>query len=62
MNDNRTDEQKHAERSNIFVGDRLDYTLDDYWNAPSGVGPLAATWADKPHRLLYDLIAEMDRR
>jgi hypothetical protein len=34
----------------------LEHPLHDYWIAPSGEGPLAATWADKPHRLLYDLI------
>lgn len=33
-----------------------EYTLDDYRNAPSGIGPLAAEWRDKPHRLVYDLI------
>ena len=31
--------------------------LEDYRNAPSGIGPLADEWKDKPHRLLYDLIA-----
>lgn len=31
------------------------YTLEDYRNAPSGIGPLASEWQDKPHRLLYDL-------
>lgn len=30
-------------------------SLDDYQNAPSGIGPLAAEWRDKPHRLVYDL-------
>lgn len=30
--------------------------LDDYKGAPSGLGPRAAEWADKPHRLIYDLI------
>lgn len=30
--------------------------LEDYRNAPSGVGPLAPEWKDKPHRLVYDLI------
>lgn len=34
--------------------------LDDYGNAPSGEGPLAAQWNDKPHRLLYDLIREIE--
>lgn len=30
--------------------------MEDYRNAPSGVGPLASEWEDKPHRLLYDLV------
>ena len=29
--------------------------------APSGIGPLAYTWSDKPHRLLYDLCHEVER-
>ena len=39
------------------------YTVEDYRNAPSGIGPLAAEWANKPHRLVYDLaqrVAELD--
>jgi hypothetical protein len=39
----------------------LEYTIDSYRNAPSGVGPLAATWKDKPHRLIYDLCREVER-
>ena len=35
----------------------LTHPLEAYWRAPSGQGPLAAEWADKPHRLIYDLIA-----
>lgn len=31
-----------------------------YRNAPSGIGPLADTWRDKPHRLVYDLCAVVD--
>jgi hypothetical protein len=34
---------------------------DDYWKAPSGEGPQAATWKDKPHRLVYDLVGEVER-
>jgi hypothetical protein len=37
----------------------LRYPLDAYWQAPSDVGPLAATYKDKPHRLIYDLIAAL---
>ena len=37
----------------------LAYSLADYHNAPGGVGPLAYDWEDKPHRLLYDLIAAL---
>jgi hypothetical protein len=33
-----------------------EYSLHDYHIAP-GAGPLHYTWTDKPHRLLYDLIA-----
>jgi hypothetical protein len=40
---------------------RLTYTTEDYRNAPSGIGPLAATWKDKPHRLVYDLAGEVER-
>lgn len=32
------------------------YVLDDYINAVNGIGPLAFTWIDKPHRLVYDLV------
>ena len=34
----------------------LAYPLSDYHHAPSE-GPLHFQWTDKPHRLLYDLIA-----
>ena len=37
----------------------LEHSLDDYMNAPSGFGPLASEWADKPHRLVYDLVAAL---
>jgi len=45
----------------IDAGPRLSYPLDDYRNAPSGVGPLAAEWKDKPHRLLYDLCTVLEQ-
>jgi hypothetical protein len=35
------------------------YNLEDYWVAPAGAGDLAYTWTDKPHRLIYDLIAHI---
>lgn len=38
----------------------LKYSLEDYYLAHSGEGPLAAEWTDKPHRLLYDLIAALN--
>ncbi len=38
-----------------------DAEIQDYRNAPSGTGPLAAEWADKPHRLVYDLASEVTR-
>lgn len=31
-------------------------TLEAFRHAPSGIGPLANTWKDKPHRLVYDLV------
>ena len=40
---------------------RLPHALADYRNAPSGLGPLAAEWKDKPHRLVYALAAEVTR-
>lgn len=36
---------------------QLAYSLNEFHLAPSGAGPLAYTWKDKPHRLVYDLIA-----
>lgn len=36
-----------------------EYSLDDYMNAPSGIGPLAPEWKDKPHRLIYDLVKRL---
>lgn len=32
---------------------------EEYRLAPSNMGPLAATWKDKPHRLVYDLCSEV---
>lgn len=37
-----------------------DLVTQDYRNAPSGIGPMAEEWSDKPHRLVYDLCAEVD--
>lgn len=51
-------EQKARQRATARP---LEYTTDDYRNAPSGIGPLAATWKDKPHRLLYELCREVER-
>lgn len=33
----------------------------DYRLAPSGEGPLKNEWRDKPHRLIYDLVGEVER-
>lgn len=43
------------------IGPRLCYPLEDYRNAPSGIGPMAALWADKPHRLLYDVCTALEQ-
>lgn len=41
-------------------GHRRMYT-QAYRDAPSGEGPLAETWKDKPDRLVYDLCREIER-
>lgn len=38
---------------------RMSGTPDDYRDAPSGVGPHASEWENKPHRLIYDLAGEV---
>lgn len=35
--------------------------VSDYRGAVNGDGPLAGQWADKPHRLVYDLCNEVLR-
>jgi len=39
----------------------MTHTTEDYRHAPSGDGPLAYTWKDKPHRLVYDLCRWVER-
>ena len=39
----------------------MNINTKDYMLAPSGKGPWAYTWSDKPHRLVYDLCGEVDR-
>ena len=36
-----------------------DDDLEQYMLAPSGEGPLAFEWKDKPHRLVYDLVRKL---
>jgi hypothetical protein len=36
------------------------YGTEDYRQAPSGNGPLASEWEDKPHRLVYDLCSKVE--
>ncbi len=43
------------------TGPKLPHPLEDYRNAPSGIGPLAAGWKNKPHRLLYDLCTTLEQ-
>lgn len=38
---------------------RMRGTADDYRVAPSGEGPQASEWLNKPHRLVYDLAGEV---
>jgi len=44
------------------MGDRENEirSIADYRLALGGVGPLAADWRDKPHRLVYDLCARVE--
>lgn len=35
----------------------LPHKLEAYYDAMSGEGDVAYDWKDKPHRLIYDLIA-----
>ena len=56
--DNRSDEQKLEDRSAIKV---FSCTLADYWVANAGDGDLADAWQDKPHRLVFDLVQEVER-
>lgn len=37
----------------------VDGSLDDYWYSVCGEGPQAYRWSDTPHRLVYDLIANV---
>jgi hypothetical protein len=39
---------------------RTSFVTQDYREAPSGIGPHAPEWKDKPHRLVYDLASEVD--
>jgi hypothetical protein len=36
-----------------------DLSLEDFRDAVGGKGPKAYDWADKPHRLVYDLCREI---
>ena len=38
-----------------------DHSPEAFRLAPSGEGPHAYNWADKPHRVLYDAAAEIAR-
>lgn len=44
-----------------YTGPKLCYPLEAYRNAPSGIGPMAALWKDKPHRLLYDVCTALEQ-
>ncbi len=41
--------------------EKVPLLTEDYRNAPSGIGPQAEEWEDKPHRLVYDLCREVER-
>lgn len=48
-----------AENAEVVEDDRLN--TSEYREAPSGRGPHASEWLDKPHRLVYDLCKEVDK-
>lgn len=50
----------HSDMPRLQAHIPADCTLEDYWRAPGG-GPLHAAWQNKPHRLLYDLVGEIQR-
>lgn len=57
MNDNKDTNVSEPELLKCNIAPRpLKYSLHDYHIAVSE-GPLHYTWTDKPHRLVYDLIA-----
>jgi len=47
----------HREHTRVLYGGK---TAEDFRVAISGHGPLAGEWADKPHRLVYDLLRVID--
>ena len=38
------------------------FTVQDYRNAISGVGPLVARWQDSPHSLVHDLCRRLEEQ
>ncbi len=61
--------QRYIEYTTSPVKDVQDYVkrmaneinLQDYISAVHGHGPKAAEWQDKPHQLIYELVAEIQR-
>lgn len=43
----------------MTIESRMQGSVRDYHVAPGGDGPLADEWRNKPHRLLYDLLGEI---
>ena len=55
-------ELARAEVVRIWRGEKeKSFDTMDYRRAISGKGPRAYDWNDKPHRLIYDLCAEIER-
>ncbi len=48
----------HDNAASQVLGDNL----DEYIQALSGEGPLAYTWQDKPHRLVFSLVRLLRER
>lgn len=49
----------HQPGCDFTGGMRQGTTAKDYHDAPYGIGPIAAAWQDKPHRVLFDLKDEV---
>lgn len=55
------DLDRYARVFGATAGPVLPHPVEAYRLAPSGEGPLADEWHDKPHRLVYDLCNALEQ-